>query len=155
MKDISLLKTYLWKTPTRYNFLKKSLKSWRLRYSICFWMFPTIFFCYSCKNWITLSFRISSSCLLFERIFQLSVLVRLPLRVIAVSIFSKKSFRFLRQGSRRYCTVCSLFLSECFFYKNHCVKSIRILSFFYSVRIRENTNQKNSEYGYFSRSERR
>ena len=36
----------------------------------------------------------------------------------------------------------------------HCVKSIRIRSFSgpYSVRMRENTDQKNSEYEYFSRS---
>ena len=59
-----------------------------------------------------------------------------------------------------------------FAYKKHCVKSVRIRSFSgphfpafglnkeeilrispYSVRIRENTDQKNSEYGHFSRSE--
>ena len=38
----------------------------------------------------------------------------------------------------------------------HCVKSVRIWSYSgpYSVQIRENTNQNNSEYGHFSRSER-
>ena len=38
---------------------------------------------------------------------------------------------------------------------NHCVESVRIRSFSgpYSVRKRENTDQKNSEYGHFSRSE--
>ena len=36
----------------------------------------------------------------------------------------------------------------------HCVKSVRFRSFSssYSVRMRENTDQKNSEYGHFSRS---
>ena len=36
----------------------------------------------------------------------------------------------------------------------HCVKSVRIRSFSgpYSVRMRENADQKNSEYGHFSRS---
>ena len=36
----------------------------------------------------------------------------------------------------------------------HCVESVRIQSFSdpYSVRMRENTGQKNSEYGHFSRS---
>ena len=36
----------------------------------------------------------------------------------------------------------------------HCVKSVRICRFFclYSVKMRENTDQKNSEYGHFSRS---
>ena len=36
----------------------------------------------------------------------------------------------------------------------HCVKSVRIRSFSgpYSVQMREKTNQKNSEYGHFSRS---
>ena len=35
----------------------------------------------------------------------------------------------------------------------HCVKSVRICSFScpYSVRMQENTDQKISEYGYFSR----
>ena len=35
------------------------------------------------------------------------------------------------------------------------MKSVRFRSFFgpYSVRMRGNTNQKNSEYGYFSRSD--
>ena len=33
----------------------------------------------------------------------------------------------------------------------HCVKSVLIRS--YSVRIRENEDQKNSEYGHFSRSD--
>ena len=35
----------------------------------------------------------------------------------------------------------------------HCVKSVRIQSFSgpYSVRMRENTDQKISEYGHFSR----
>ena len=39
--------------------------------------------------------------------------------------------------------------------KNHCVKSVRIRSFSvpYSVRMQENTDQKISEYGHFSRSE--
>ena len=46
--------------------------------------------------------------------------------------------------------------------EKHCMKSVRIRNFSgsfllrispYSVRIRENTNQKNSEYGHFSRSE--
>ena len=39
--------------------------------------------------------------------------------------------------------------------KSHCVKSIRIRSYSgpYSVRMRENTDQNNSEYGYFLRSE--
>ena len=38
--------------------------------------------------------------------------------------------------------------------KGHCVKSVRIRSFSgpYSVRIRENTDQKNSEHGHFSPS---
>ena len=38
---------------------------------------------------------------------------------------------------------------------NHCVKSVRIQSFSgpYSVQMRENTDQKNSEYGLFLRSE--
>ena len=37
---------------------------------------------------------------------------------------------------------------------NHCVKSVRIQRFSgpYSVRMRENKDQKNSEYGHFSRS---
>ena len=36
----------------------------------------------------------------------------------------------------------------------HCVKSVRIRSYSgpYSVRMRENTNQNNSEYGHFSGS---
>ena len=36
----------------------------------------------------------------------------------------------------------------------HCVKRVRIRNYFgpYSVRKRENTDQNNSEYGYFSRS---
>ena len=36
----------------------------------------------------------------------------------------------------------------------HCVKSVRIRRFFgpYSVQMRENTNQKNSEQGHFSHS---
>ena len=36
----------------------------------------------------------------------------------------------------------------------HCVKSLFIQSFFepHSVRMRENTDQKNFEYGHFSRS---
>ena len=39
-------------------------------------------------------------------------------------------------------------------YSYHCVKSVRIRSFsgLYSVRMRENTKQKNSEYGPSSRS---
>ena len=39
--------------------------------------------------------------------------------------------------------------------KNHSVKSIRIRSFsgLYSVLVRENTDQKNSEYRHFLRSE--
>ena len=38
---------------------------------------------------------------------------------------------------------------------NHCVKSVRIWNFSgpYSVRMWENTDQKNFEYGHFSRSE--
>ena len=37
---------------------------------------------------------------------------------------------------------------------SHCVKSVRFRSFPgpYSVRMRKNTDQKNSEYGLFSRS---
>ena len=39
----------------------------------------------------------------------------------------------------------------------HCVKSVRIRSFsgpyFFAFRMRENTDQKNSEYGHFSRSD--
>ena len=38
-----------------------------------------------------------------------------------------------------------------YFRQKHCVKSVRILS--YSVRMRENADQNNSEYGHFSRSE--
>ena len=34
---------------------------------------------------------------------------------------------------------------------NHCVRNVRIRSFSYSVRMRENTDQKNSKYGHFSR----
>ena len=36
----------------------------------------------------------------------------------------------------------------------HCVKSVRIQSYSgpYSVQMRENTDQNNSEYGHFSRS---
>ena len=36
----------------------------------------------------------------------------------------------------------------------HCVKSVRIRSYSgpYSVKMRENTDQNNSEYGHFSRS---
>ena len=36
----------------------------------------------------------------------------------------------------------------------HCVKSVRIRSYSgpYSVKMRENTDQKNSEYGHFLRS---
>ena len=42
--------------------------------------------------------------------------------------------------------------------KKHCVKNVRIRSYSgpntdNSVRMRENTNQNNSEYGHFSRSE--
>ena len=39
-----------------------------------------------------------------------------------------------------------------FFQKLHCVRSVRIRSYFgpYSVRMRENANQNNFEYGYFS-----
>ena len=39
---------------------------------------------------------------------------------------------------------------------HHCVKSVRIRSYYrpYSVRTGENTYQKNSEYGHFSRSEK-
>ena len=37
---------------------------------------------------------------------------------------------------------------------NHCVKSVRIrsISGLYSVRMRENTDQDNSDYGHFSRN---
>ena len=37
----------------------------------------------------------------------------------------------------------------------HCVKSVRIRSYFgtYSGRIPENTDQNNSKYGHFSRSD--
>ena len=38
-----------------------------------------------------------------------------------------------------------------YFQQKHCVKSVRILS--YSVWMRENADQNNSEYGHFSRSE--
>ena len=40
-------------------------------------------------------------------------------------------------------------------YSNHCLKSVRIWSFSgpYSVWMWENKDQKNSKYGYFSRSE--
>ena len=34
-------------------------------------------FCYSCENWITLSYRISFSCLFFEKTLQLPVLLEL------------------------------------------------------------------------------
>ena len=42
------------------------------------------------------------------------------------------------------------FLTESY----HCVKSVRVQSFSgpYSVQMWENTDQKNSEYGHFSRS---
>ena len=38
---------------------------------------------------------------------------------------------------------------------NHCVKAVRIRSYSgpYSVRMRENKDQNDSEYGHFSRSE--
>ena len=37
--------------------------------------------------------------------------------------------------------------------KQHCVKSVRVRSIsLYSVRMRENTDQSNTEYGHFSRS---
>ena len=37
--------------------------------------------------------------------------------------------------------------------KQHCVKSVRVRSISpYSVRMRENTDQSNTEYGHFSRS---
>ena len=41
------------------------------------------------------------------------------------------------------------------FLHRHCVKSVRFWSFSgpYSIQMRENTDQKNSEYGYSSRSE--
>ena len=41
---------------------------------------------------------------------------------------------------------------ENFFEKNNCVKNVRIRSFSgpYSVRMRKNTEQKNSEFGHFS-----
>ena len=34
----------------------------------------------------------------------------------------------------------------------HCLKSVRVIISPYLVRIRENTDQKNSEYGHFSHS---
>ena len=39
--------------------------------------------------------------------------------------------------------------------ENHCVKSVRIQSYSgpYSVRLQDNTDQNNSKYGHFSRSE--
>ena len=42
-----------------------------------------------------------------------------------------------------------------FYSSVHCVKSVHIrrLSGLYSVQMRENTDQKNSEYGHFSHSE--
>ena len=48
------------------------------------------------------------------------------------------------------------YIFSIFYYPDkHCVKNVRILSFSgpYSVRMRENTDQENSEYGHFSRSE--
>ena len=39
-------------------------------------------------------------------------------------------------------------------YQNYCIKSVYLQSkSLYSVRLRENTDQKNSEYGHFLRSE--
>ena len=45
--------------------------------------------------------------------------------------------------------------SEAFCQNSQCVKSVRIRSFSgpYSVRMRENKDQENSEYGHFSRSD--
>ena len=55
----------------------------------------------------------------------------------------------------------SLILQTYFTSENYCVKSVPIQSEYgeicsispYSFRMRENTDQKNSEYGHFSRSE--
>ena len=45
-------------------------------------------------------------------------------------------------------------LNVIFTRQKHCVKSARILSISpYSVRMRENADQNNSEYGHFLRSE--
>ena len=57
----------------------------------------------------------------------------------------------LRHGSS---PVNLLHISRTPIYKNHCVKSVRILRISpYSVQMRENAGQNNFEYGHFLRSE--
>ena len=69
-------------------------------------------------------------------------------------IFTKKDLHYGRFLENFMC-FCNTQNLNTFFYMcmGHCVKSVRIQSYSgpYSVRMRENTNQKISEYGHFSR----
>ena len=76
--------------------------------------------------------------------------------MVYVNVEGEDSFTYTQEESAGYKGkyILKFFDNHIFLKAFHCVKSVRIWSYSvpYSVRMRENMNQNNSEYGHFSRS---